>query len=52
MLRRFGRALIAPVAAAVIAITISAIALLVSGNSPATAFSEMWRTSATPNRSC
>jgi general nucleoside transport system permease protein len=43
-LRRFGRALIAPVAAAVVAIAISAIAVLISGNSPATAFSEMWRT--------
>jgi general nucleoside transport system permease protein len=43
MVQRFGRALIAPVAAAVVAIIISAIALLISGNSPLTAFSEMWK---------
>jgi general nucleoside transport system permease protein len=44
MLQRFGRGLVAPLAAAVVAIIISAIALLISGNSPFTAFNEMWRT--------
>ncbi|TVR26589.1 MAG: ABC transporter permease [Ilumatobacter sp.] len=40
---RFGRALIAPVAAAAAAIIISSIALLLSGNNPFTAFNEMWK---------
>ena len=42
MLTRVGRALIAPAAAAVVAIAISAIALALSGNSPWFAFSKMW----------
>lgn len=43
MLKRFGRGLIAPAVAASVAIVISAIAVLISGNSPLTAFSEMWK---------
>lgn len=42
MLRRIGRGLIAPGAAAVVALVISALAVILSGNSPLTAFSEMW----------
>jgi len=43
MLQRFGKALVAPAAAAVVAIVVSSIALLISGNNPATAFAEMWK---------
>ena len=42
MLARIGRGLIAPGAAAVVALVISALAVLLSGNSPFTAFAEMW----------
>ncbi|MEX2625973.1 MAG: ABC transporter permease [Ilumatobacteraceae bacterium] len=42
LLRRFGRGMIAPAAAAVAALVISAVALLLSGNNPFTAFNEMW----------
>ncbi len=42
-LERIGKALIAPAAAAVVAIIIAAIALLISGNNPITAFEAMWR---------
>lgn len=44
MIARLRRGAIAPVAAAVIALVVSSIALLISGNSPATAFVEMWKT--------
>jgi ABC-type uncharacterized transport system permease subunit len=40
--RRIGRALVAPASAAGVAILISALALLLSGNSPLRAFTEMW----------
>lgn len=39
---RIGRALVAPASAAGVAILISALALLLSGNSPLRAFNEMW----------
>jgi ABC-type uncharacterized transport system permease subunit len=42
MMKRIRRALIAPAAAAGVAIAISALALLLSGNSPLRAFTEMW----------
>jgi ABC-type uncharacterized transport system permease subunit len=42
MLQRLGKALVAPAAAAVVAIIISAVALLISGNNPFTAFNAMW----------
>ncbi len=42
-LQRFGRGLIAPAVAAASAIIISAIALIISGNNPFTAFNEMWK---------
>ena len=41
-MNRLGRALVAPAAAAGVAIVISALALLLSGNSPLRAFAEMW----------
>ena len=41
---RLRRALEAPIAAAVVAIAVSSIALLLSGNSPVEAFREMWKT--------
>lgn len=41
-MKRLGRALVAPAAAAGVAIVISALALLLSGNSPLRAFAEMW----------
>jgi simple sugar transport system permease protein len=44
MLRRIGNALLAPAIAAAVAILVSSIALLLSGNSPLTAFREMWQT--------
>lgn len=44
MLKRIGNALVAPLLAAAVAIVVSSIALLISGNSPLTAFSEMWKT--------
>lgn len=44
MLRRIGNALLAPALAAAVAILVSSIALLLSGNSPLTAFREMWQT--------
>jgi ABC-type uncharacterized transport system permease subunit len=44
VIRRVGRGLIAPVSAAAIALIVSSIALLISGNNPVTAFVEMWKT--------
>jgi len=44
MIARLRRAAIAPAAAAVIALAVSSIALLISGNSPVNAFVEMWKT--------
>ena len=44
MIARLRRGLIAPAAAAVIAIVVSSIALWISGNSPVTTFVEMWKT--------
>jgi simple sugar transport system permease protein len=44
MLHRLWRTLEAPLAAAVVAILVSSIALLISGNSPVEAFVEMWKT--------
>jgi simple sugar transport system permease protein len=44
MTSRLGKALAAPAVAAVVAIVVSSIALIVSGNSPFTAFLEMWKT--------
>lgn len=44
MIARLRRGLIAPAVAAVIALVVSSIALLISGNSPVTAFVEMWKT--------
>jgi simple sugar transport system permease protein len=44
VLRKLGKALIAPAAAAVAAVIVSSIALLISGNSPGEAFVEMWKT--------
>jgi general nucleoside transport system permease protein len=44
LLRRIGRGLIAPLVAAAAAIVISSVALLISGNSPVEAFTEMWMT--------
>ncbi len=41
-MKRIGRALVAPASAAGVAILISALALLLSGNSPLRAFTEMW----------
>ncbi len=41
-MKRLGRALVAPATAAGVAILISALALLLSGNSPLRAFAEMW----------
>ena len=43
MLRRIWKNLLAPLIAAAVAIAISSIALLISGNSPIEAFSEMWK---------
>lgn len=42
LLNKLGKALVAPAAAAVVAIVVSSIALLISGNNPITAFTEMW----------
>ncbi len=44
MLERIGRAMLAPLIAAVAAIIISSIALILSGNDPIEAFTEMWKT--------
>lgn len=44
MFERIWRASLAPLIAAVVAITISSIALLISGNNPVEAFQEMWKT--------
>ncbi|MEM8619959.1 MAG: ABC transporter permease [Actinomycetota bacterium] len=44
MSRKFLRALIAPVSAAVAAVVISSIALLIAGKDPIEAFREMWKT--------
>lgn len=44
MIARVGRGLIAPASAAAIAIIVSSLALLISGNNPVTAFVEMWKT--------
>jgi simple sugar transport system permease protein len=44
MLERIWRASLAPLAAAAVAIVISSIALLISGNNPINAFAEMWKT--------
>lgn len=44
MITRVGRGLIAPASAAVVALTVSSIALLISGNNPINAFVEMWKT--------
>jgi simple sugar transport system permease protein len=44
MIQVVRKALIAPLAAAAVAILVSSIALLISGNSPARAFLEMWKT--------
>jgi simple sugar transport system permease protein len=44
MLRKIGQALLAPAAAAVVALIVSSVALLISGNNPITAFQEMWKT--------
>jgi general nucleoside transport system permease protein len=44
MFERIWRASLAPVAAAIVAIAISSIALLISGNNPVDAFVEMWKT--------
>ena len=44
MLQRVKGALTAPLLAAAVAVVVSSIALLASGNSPFTAFSEMWQT--------
>jgi simple sugar transport system permease protein len=44
MLHRLWRTLEAPLAAAVVAILVSSVALLISGNSPVEAFVEMWKT--------
>ena len=41
---RLRRVLEAPIAAAVVAIAVSSVALLLSGNSPVEAFREMWKT--------
>jgi ABC-type uncharacterized transport system permease subunit len=43
MLERDRQGLIAPAAAAAVAIIVSSIALLISGNNPITAFLEMWK---------
>ena len=43
MLRRIGQALLAPAVAAVVAIIVSSIALLISGNNPVDAFKAMWQ---------
>jgi ABC-type uncharacterized transport system permease subunit len=42
VLRKFGLALLAPAIALVIAMVISSLALLASGNSPGTTYSNMW----------
>ncbi len=44
MLEQIWRASLAPLIAAVVAIAISSIALLISGNNPVEAFQEMWKT--------
>ena len=44
MFERIWRASLAPLAAAAVAIVISSIALLISGNNPINAFGEMWKT--------
>lgn len=44
MFKRISNALTAPLLAAAVAIAVSSFALWVSGNSPFTAFSEMWQT--------
>jgi simple sugar transport system permease protein len=44
MIERIWRAALAPLIAAVAAIAISSIALLISGNDPVEAFTEMWKT--------
>lgn len=41
--RRAGRGLLAPVAAAIVALAVSSIALVISGHSPANTFLEMWK---------
>lgn len=43
MTRRLLFGLLAPAVAAAVALAVSSIALLISGNSPATAFGEMWK---------
>ncbi|MGH9132971.1 MAG: ABC transporter permease [Ilumatobacteraceae bacterium] len=43
MLGRIGPNALAPVIAGAVAVAVSSLALLLSGNSPRTAFSEMWR---------
>jgi simple sugar transport system permease protein len=44
MIERIWRASLAPLIAAAVAIVVSSIALLISGNNPVEAFSEMWKT--------
>jgi general nucleoside transport system permease protein len=44
LLPRIGRAVMAPLLAAGVAVVVSSIALVVSSNSPVRAFGEMWRT--------
>ncbi|MGD9995751.1 MAG: ABC transporter permease [Ilumatobacteraceae bacterium] len=44
MVRRILNGLTAPLLAAAVAIVVSSIALIISGNSPVTAFREMWQT--------
>lgn len=44
MLAGVRKALVAPLVAAAVAITVSSIALIISGNSPLEAFREMWKT--------
>ncbi|HSL75281.1 MAG TPA: ABC transporter permease [Ilumatobacteraceae bacterium] len=44
MFERIWRASLAPLIAAVVAIAVSSVALLISGNNPIEAFAEMWKT--------
>jgi len=44
MIERIWRASLAPLIAAVVAIAVSSVALLISGNNPVEAFVEMWKT--------
>jgi simple sugar transport system permease protein len=44
MIRRIRNGLTAPILAAAVAIVVSSVALIISGNSPVTAFREMWKT--------